>query len=182
MIRNRLRGGISTPRDNVNDGGRWSCALQMSHAVVVRAAGCPAVVRHDRAAGRPSCHVVLKRPQQTRFVFPVYDIIVLNLRLKSTSYRPSPTGRSNHRHEAVDSVFRVLVLEVPPVSRRFSKKKKMFYWTEQRRCCIYVIGSYSTVIRNFPQLAITFFVVENCKLYHFQNKSYFLENIFRLQI
>jgi len=69
MIRNRLRGGISTPRDNVNDGGRWSCALQMSHAVVVRAAGCPAVVRHDRAAGRPSCHVVVERPQQTRFVF-----------------------------------------------------------------------------------------------------------------
>jgi len=71
MIRSRLRGGISTPRDNVNDGGRWSCALQMSHAVVVRAAGCPAVVRHDRAAGRPSCHVVRERPQQTRFVSTV---------------------------------------------------------------------------------------------------------------
>jgi hypothetical protein len=67
-MRSRLRGGISTPRDNVNDGGRWSCALQMSHVVVVRAAGSPAVVRHDRAAGRPSCHVVRERPQQTRFV------------------------------------------------------------------------------------------------------------------
>lgn len=156
MIRNRLRGGISTPRDNVNDGGRWSCALQMSHAVVVRAAGCPAVVRHDRAAGRPSCHVVLERPQQTRFVFSVYDM-VLNLRLKSTSYRPSPTGKSN-RHETVDLVFWVLVLEAPPFIVGFQKKKKnkLFYWTEQRRCCINVIGS-SIVIRNFPQVGITFF-------------------------
>ncbi|VVC39375.1 Hypothetical protein CINCED_3A003060 [Cinara cedri] len=68
MIGRRLREGISTPRDNVNDGGRWSCALQMSHAVVVeRVAGSPAVVHHDRAAGRPSCHVV-ERSQQTSTV------------------------------------------------------------------------------------------------------------------
>lgn len=84
MISSRrwLRGGISTPRDNaVNDGGRWSCALQMSHAVhVVRAAGCPAVVRHDRATGRPSCHVV-ERPQQTRYLpdqWSYYPVVTVN--------------------------------------------------------------------------------------------------------
>lgn len=66
--RRRFRGGKTRDDNAVNDGGRRSCALQMSHAVhVVRAAGCPAVVRHDRAAGRPSCHVV-QRPQQTRYV------------------------------------------------------------------------------------------------------------------
>lgn len=73
-------------------------------------------------APRPCCRPAeLPRRPQTSTTNEVCVSCIIwysisNLRLNSTSYRPSPTGRSN-RHEAVDSVFWVLVLEVSP---RFS--------------------------------------------------------------